>query len=99
VAQRDRKMQRACPEPFDFAQGRLSRRGTLPPSNWKATSPVHAKAGVRPAVGVATAFRRKTSPRPRVFRMVAPVVVGESGAAGGVRLCEDYRGNMIHLPL
>jgi len=37
---------------------------------------------VRPAVGVTTTVRYKASPRPRVFRMVAPVVVGESGAAG-----------------
>ena len=30
-------------------------------------------------MGVATAFRRKASPRPRPFRLPAPVVVGEAG--------------------
>ena len=38
-----------------------------------------AQAGVRPAVGVITEFRRKTSPRPRAFRLPAAVVVGEAG--------------------
>ena len=54
-------------------------RGALPPSNWKATLPTQAQAGGRPAVSVMMAIRRKTSPRPRAFRLLAHVVVGEAG--------------------
>jgi hypothetical protein len=54
-------------------------RGTLPPSKWKAMLPTRSQAGGRPAVGVTTTFRRKTGPRPRAFRLAAPVVAGEAG--------------------
>ena len=54
-------------------------RGALPPSKWKAMSLTQAQAGVRPAMGVITEFRHKTSPRPRVLRLPEPVVVGEAG--------------------
>lgn len=37
------------------------------------------EGGKQPAVGVPTAFRPKTSPRPRVFRVLTPIVVGEAG--------------------
>jgi len=39
---------------------------------------------VRPAVGVPTTFRRKTSPQPRAFRLAALFVVGEAGRRGGI---------------
>ena len=57
----------------------MQNKGCSPAVELKATSPTQAQAGGRPVVGVPTAFRRKTSPRPRVFRLPVPVVVGEAG--------------------
>jgi len=38
-----------------------------------------AQVGGRPAVGVMITFRQRTSPRPRVFHLPAPVGVEEVG--------------------
>ena len=57
----------------------MQSKGRSPAVELKATSLTQAQAGGRPAVGMPTAFRRKTSPRPRAFRLTVPVVVGGAG--------------------
>jgi len=80
-------------------------RGALPPSKWKATLPTWAQARGRPAVSVATTFRRKIGPAalrlrsgqaPR-FSLTGTGRGGESGAAGGVCLCEECRWDIIRV--
>jgi hypothetical protein len=62
-----------------------ARKGTLPPSNWKATSPTSAQAEVWPAVDVVTTFRHETSPRPKeqAEKTMRRIVQGLFGLSDG----------------
>ena len=73
--QRRRMQGKGC-SPAVELEGDLAPSLTLPREQGRE---LRGQAGGRPAVGVMTTFRWKTSPRSRAFRLAAPVVVGEAG--------------------